>query len=270
MKTENFDNDEPIHHFEGKDLLHSCPSEPPSAQKSNSSSPIKHSPQATISPPVKQSLHKLLGLLKWLSIFRPSKHTSPSIVNLNYYFIENPTIENNNLSYNNAMKIISQVLNNYGTIQENNFYGKNEQKSNENEGKEDVEDVDHTEVVEVKPVKASVVKPCHPNNKVKNKDLTFNDCIAEKETAHILRKWLHQMMDPISSKKPKEKLIYLRAVSEADAFIKKLPYKVYVNEFGMINKASYYYWMLRELYYDSNEIDKIVELFRQFLVQFRK
>ena len=51
MNKEDFDNDEPIHHFEGKDLLHSCPSEPPSAQSGASSSPIIISPLATISPP---------------------------------------------------------------------------------------------------------------------------------------------------------------------------------------------------------------------------
>ncbi len=51
MNKEDFDNDEPIHHFEGKDLLHSCPSEPPTAQSGNSSSPINISPQITISPP---------------------------------------------------------------------------------------------------------------------------------------------------------------------------------------------------------------------------
>ena len=48
---ESLDNDEPIHHFEGKDLLHSCPSEPPSAPSGASSSPNTHSPHATISPP---------------------------------------------------------------------------------------------------------------------------------------------------------------------------------------------------------------------------
>lgn len=51
MNKEDFDNDEPIHHFEGKDLLHSCPSEPPSAPSGASSSPINISPQITISPP---------------------------------------------------------------------------------------------------------------------------------------------------------------------------------------------------------------------------
>ena len=51
MKTENFDNDEPIHHFEGKDLLYSCPSELTFALSGASSSPINITPQITISPP---------------------------------------------------------------------------------------------------------------------------------------------------------------------------------------------------------------------------
>ena len=51
MKTEDFDNDEEIHHFEGKDLLHSCPSSLTFAQSGASSSPINISPLITISPP---------------------------------------------------------------------------------------------------------------------------------------------------------------------------------------------------------------------------
>ena len=51
MKTEDFDNDEEIHHFEGKDLLYSCPSELTFALSGASSSPINISPSITISPP---------------------------------------------------------------------------------------------------------------------------------------------------------------------------------------------------------------------------
>ena len=51
MNKENFDNDEPIHHFEGKDLLHSCPSVLTFALLGASSSPINISPLITISPP---------------------------------------------------------------------------------------------------------------------------------------------------------------------------------------------------------------------------
>ena len=48
---ESLDNDEPIHHSLGKDLLHSCPSSLTFALSGASSSPITHSPHATISPP---------------------------------------------------------------------------------------------------------------------------------------------------------------------------------------------------------------------------
>ena len=51
MNKENFDNDEPIHHFEGKDLLYSCPSSLTFALSGASSSPINISPLITISPP---------------------------------------------------------------------------------------------------------------------------------------------------------------------------------------------------------------------------
>ena len=51
MKTEDFDNDEEIHHFEGKDYVYPCPSELTFAQSGASSSPINNSPLATISPP---------------------------------------------------------------------------------------------------------------------------------------------------------------------------------------------------------------------------
>ena len=51
MKIKDFDNDEPIHHFEGKDLLYSCPSELTFALSGASSSPINITPQITISPP---------------------------------------------------------------------------------------------------------------------------------------------------------------------------------------------------------------------------
>ena len=51
MNKEDFDNDEPIHHSLGKDLLHSCPSVPTIALAGASTSPITQSPHATISPP---------------------------------------------------------------------------------------------------------------------------------------------------------------------------------------------------------------------------
>ena len=51
MTIEISENDEPIHHSLGKDLLYSCPSVLTFAQTGASSSPINISPQITISPP---------------------------------------------------------------------------------------------------------------------------------------------------------------------------------------------------------------------------
>ena len=51
MTTEISENDEPIHHSAGKDLLYPCPSELTFAHSGASSSPINISPLATISPP---------------------------------------------------------------------------------------------------------------------------------------------------------------------------------------------------------------------------
>ena len=48
---EFLDNDEPIHHSVGKDLLCSCPSVPSIALSGNPKSPIFISPPLTISPP---------------------------------------------------------------------------------------------------------------------------------------------------------------------------------------------------------------------------
>ena len=45
------ENDEPIHHSEGKDFLYSCPSVLTFAQSGASSSPINISPPISISPP---------------------------------------------------------------------------------------------------------------------------------------------------------------------------------------------------------------------------
>ena len=45
------ENDEPIHHSEGKDFLYSCPSVLTFAQSGASSSPFNISPPISISPP---------------------------------------------------------------------------------------------------------------------------------------------------------------------------------------------------------------------------
>ena len=51
MNSEFSGNDETIHHFEGKDLLYSCPSALTFAQSGESSPLITISPPVTFSPP---------------------------------------------------------------------------------------------------------------------------------------------------------------------------------------------------------------------------
>ena len=154
-------------------------------------------------------------------------------------------------------------------ITTNNYYN-SDKKEEEKEKADESDDSDHGEVVEVKPVPASNAPINQPCEQSEDEHFTFDAYIAEKETAHILRQWLHLMMDPIPSKKPKEKLIYLRAVSEAKVFTQKLPYKVYLSEFEMVSSNSYYVWMHRELKYDRDDIDVIIEQYQNYLAQFSK
>ena len=141
------------------------------------------------------------------------------------------------------------------------------ERTEQNDG-EDSDDADSMAVAEARPEQASDISITQPFLKKKVVTLSFIDCIAERETAHILRQWLHQMMDPISSKNPKEKLIYLRAVSEAKVFSQKLSYKAYVGEFGKIASTSYYEWMYRTLKYRRDDIDALVEQYYHFLAKY--
>ena len=148
------------------------------------------------------------------------------------------------------------------------IYNDSDKKSNENEEKEEAEDEDYTDVVEVQPAPVGSTKVSKPVKKRKKNQLTFIDCIAEQETAHILRKWLHQMMD--NKDKPKQKLIYLRAALEAGFFSQAPDHDVYVKEFGRMARSSYYDWMQAELKYDIAEINKLIEQYSLFLAQFPK
>jgi hypothetical protein len=148
------------------------------------------------------------------------------------------------------------------------IYNDPDKKSNENEEKEEADDADRSEVVEVQPAPVGTTKDSKPIKKRKKSQLTFTDCIAERETAHILRKWLHTMMD--NKVKPKQKLKYLRAIAEAGLFCETPDYYVYVKEFGDLSRSSYYDWMQGELRYDLGEINKLIEQYSIFLSQFRK
>ena len=277
MNKENFDNDEPIHHFEGKDLLHSCPSELTFAQSGASSSPIKHSPKATISPPIIhshkdrfQKFHKIKELLRGIFFYKIHIETiHQPMVNYNLIIGQLNITTQNNQTILQDMKNFGPIFNilNKGTII-NNFGTDNQ--SNEQEEAEEAKDADHTEVVEVQTVPVNKETASQPKVHRKKKELSFTDSVAEKESVPILRQWLHQMMDPIPSNNPKEKLIFLRAVSEAKVFTQKLQYKAYVREFGPISSSSYYEWVHRKLKYDREDIDALIEKYYEFLKQFPK
>ena len=154
-------------------------------------------------------------------------------------------------------------------IDQVNFYNieKQSNEKNEAEKQEEADDAD-SEVLEVQTVPASYTKDSNSIKKRKKKQLTFIDCIAERETAHILSKWLHQMMD--NKDKPKQKLIYLRAALEAGFFSQAPSLNVYVREFGAMARSSYHDWMQAELKYDLAEINKLIEQYSIFLAQFPK
>ena len=277
MKTEDFDNDEPIHHFEGKDLMHSCPCKLTFAQMGEPSSPITISPPVAISPPDIhshkdhfQKFHKIKELLKGLFFYKIHKETIyQPMVNCNLIIGQMNIATQNNQTILQDMKNFGPIFNIYnkGTII-NNFG--NDNQSNEQAEAEEAKDADHTEVVEVQTVPVNKETAIQPKVHRKKKELSFTDSVAEKEAIPILKQWLHQMMDPISSKKPKEKLIFLRAVSEAKVFTQKLQYKAYVREFGPISSSSYYEWVHRKLKYDRDDIDALIEKYFEFLKQFPK
>ena len=152
-------------------------------------------------------------------------------------------------------------------IDEVNIYNNDNGRHAQDE-EETADDDDPVETTEVEPAHKSPTDIGQPNMKHKTPPLTFIDCIAEKKTAHILRQWLHLMMD--NKDKPKQKLKYLRAISEAGLFSETPDYNIYVSEFGKISRSSYYDWMQGELRYDLGEINKLIEQYSIFLGQFQK
>ena len=255
MNKENFDNDEPIHHFEGKDLLYSCPSEPPSAQPGSSSSPNTHSPHATISPPDIhshkdrfQKFHKIKELLRGIFFYKIHIETiHQPMFNYNLYIGQMNITSQYNQTILKEMKNFGQIFNIYnkGTII-NNFGTDNQ--SNEQEDAEEAKDADHTEVVEVQTV------PTKEDNLP-----GIIRFFAQRTKAKPILTWLHETTDDL--KTPKERLLNVRAVYEAGHCTQRIPYKVYVEEFGPITKSRYKHWMGEELNYSKKDIDDIIEQF---------
>ena len=152
------------------------------------------------------------------------------------------------------MNIIGNVdINGTYIEQQNNYYGKDDKQHDDDADSED-EDSDT-------PVNQPILER-------KVVTLSFIDCIAERETAHILMSWLHLMMD--NKDKPKQKLIYLRAVAEAGFFSQTPDHRIYMSEFGPIARSSYHDWMKGSLRYDLSEINKLIEQYSIYLDQFSK
>lgn len=82
MNKEDFDNDGPIHHFEGKNLLRSCPSVLTFAQSGISSPLITISPPVAISPPETQN------------VLEQDNSREPLILNININLIVESSVVN--------------------------------------------------------------------------------------------------------------------------------------------------------------------------------
>ncbi len=263
MSTDTLQDDE-IHHSAGKDIFVPCPrvTDTPTHFTPNLP-PFPTSPPPRL--PAHEQHHKVLGrlkdMLRHFHLFNPSEN--------------NTIIINQNIIYSKSMKNLGQIfnINSMNDFHQNNYYGNDTKVKEEKVNTEEYSDADHTEEAEAEDVKLSPVCAVTNDQFCERRDdesLSFESYIADKESAHILRLWLHIMMDPISSKNPKEKLIYLRAVLEAKVITHKLPYKVYVREFGNISSNSYYVWMHRTLKYDHEDIDVIIEQYQNFLRQYPK
>ena len=145
------------------------------------------------------------------------------------------------------MKIISQVLNNYGTIQENNFYGKNEQ---------------HEEKTEVEDIPCEEVKPkCNEASVYRQQGMTTKDYsksplipfMTYPQHAQYLLEWLHLNMD--NQKNLREKLKAFRSVSEKGLFRGEISYDLFIEEFGYeLSQGWYSKLMKSKTIYDDDEL----------------
>ncbi len=202
----------------------------------------------------KRMLKKIFG--------RDHSTKQPYVVNnYNIFNVEGSINNQNNISMNKMDftgptyigKIINQEIHKE-TIVTN--------QSSEEETKEDtplkddnVVDVDFKDV-STEPPQIIVAKEPKQSKK-NNPHLSLKSYIADQKNADILLEWLHSLMD--QQEYPKQKLLPLRAVSEAGYFSQRIPYSVYISEFGTMSRSSYYLWMKGPHRYDSSEIDALIE-----------
>jgi len=266
MKTEDFENDEEIHHSAGKDYVYPCPSELTFAQ-SGASSPINISPLATISPPgmhlvlEQQKLEqgkphgKLKRFLKRVFAFKKHKKQES---NNNQYFIEKLTLEVSDDIFSNVKKdnMINNINAFYCVIMNSDNNSDKKEQSNEKEGKEEPDDADHSEVVEVQPTSAkeSAVKQSDLNKDYSNSKLV--PLLTYPEQANYLIGWMHLNIE----RQPKisERIRIIKALDSRYYFKSKVGYKDYIGEFGGDFTASWYSRLMkREI--PSDVLDVILE-----------
>ena len=250
MKQKLFDNDDAIHRQKGSFPDEACP---------------------VTSPPELQVTHhqKMRGFLR--KIVGMSKPSTPLFQkNVSYNIIVAPRFINYNSITNNKNMGFINNFNNYGIMvgHVDNFYNGTAEKREEQEAAETSEEDKDAKVSAVQPITPSDASNNQPIRNRKVVKPSFIDCIADRKTAHILMSWLHLMMD--NKEKPKEKLIFLRAVTEAGHFSQTPDHKIYMSEFGPIARSSYYDWMKGSLRYNPSEINNLIEQYSIYLTKFPK
>ena len=255
MITDICENDEPIHHFEGKDFYSPC-------QESYLSSAYREVnytsfPLIYESPPIDISPHRmkqcrLLELFeKFLSKckFRENK---PIIVN-QCVNIQGLTF----VTYNNliAMKNLAYNLNIY--IRGNNYgfnnFESDKQHENDKTEAEESDDADPAEVVEVsaEPVRDTVdtVFADYSNSKLVPK-LTY------PQQANYLIGWMHQNIDIQS--KFREKVKVLLALDSRGFFKSKVDFEDFIDEFKVKISKSWYSRLINSAY-PTTDYENILE-----------
>ena len=246
MKSDNFDNDEPIHHFEGKDLMHSCPSELTFAHLGHLSSPINISPSITISPPgmtlvLEQQMlvqgKRFCALKKTIRRFFGNKENTTII-----YLNGNLTIFESllkNYKTNNTMIINGNIYN--CTIITNDT--NNDSHNNGYRKDQEAEEVEYEEVkVEQKP-EAKSDSPVPVTGKDYSKS-PLKPLFTHPEQADFILDRMHRIMDYQTI--DREKIKYLKSVCEHEVFKARIPYKDYAAEFGSEIQQPRYSFLMKD------------------------
>lgn len=236
MNKEDFDNDEPIHHSEGKVDIDACPNSLPLAPPFAISRPCR----------MKRIFHRLF----------PFKKLRFHQANIIHYNINKLTLKVSEEIINNKQTkdcMINNINAFYCVIMNSDNNNDKKDQSNEKESKEETDDADHTEVVEVQPTSAKkpVVKQCDVNKDYNKSPLI--PYMTYPQHAQYLIEWLHRNMD--NQKNLREKLKAFRSVSEKGLFRGEISYDLFIEEFGYELSQGYYSKLMKsKSIYDDDEL----------------